>query len=107
MFEGQKNLTMRDVSVLLIAALIVSLATLAIWSCTADSSESAGSASTDPGASSSTAAPAYGASIVAGPASTPAITPPASEPFDGRPVRSYPPDTTNYARPAGPGERTP
>ncbi len=95
----------------LIAALTVSmLAMLGILSCTADSSESGKSASTDSSTPSSAGAPDSAPSIIMGGAApTPVATPPASEP--SRPLipaaRSFPPDTTNYARPARPGERTP
>jgi hypothetical protein len=70
------------------------LVMLALLSCTADSNESGKSASTD--ATASTAAAPVAASSSA---PTPSAAPTASPPFDGRPVRSAPPDTTDYSKP--------
>ncbi len=93
MLEGPKKLTKRGVNVLLIAALTVSLiAMLAIFSCTADSSEAGKSAATGTSAS-STAAPVAAAS-------TPRATPPPRGPLRPiPPVKSYPPDMRNYSIP--------
>src|SRR5579863_6123543 len=108
MLEGQDKLTKSGVSILSIGAATVSLvAMLAILSCTADSSESGKTASTGPSASSGSAAPAASAPsiIIGGPPPTPAVAPTGSAPFDGRPVSSSPPDTTDYSKPARPGDR--
>jgi hypothetical protein len=94
----------------LIAALTVSLlAMLGILSCTADSSESGKTATTDSSTPSSAGAPDSAPSmIIGGAAPTPVATPPAWERSRHRtPGMSFPPDTTNYARPARPGEKTP
>ena len=93
-----------------VVALTVSLfAVLGIFSCTADSSESGKSASTDSSTPSRASAPVSASSIVAaGAAATPTATPPASGPRSYIPAaRSFPPDTTDYSRPARPGEKTP
>ena len=99
------------VGVVLIASAVCALATLTILSCEADPSDSGGGTSHDASSSSVApvaAAPDSGPSIVVGgPPPTPAATPPASEPFNGRPVSSSPPDTTDYSRPARPGDKKP
>jgi len=93
-----------------VAALAVSLFTmLGIFSCTADSSESGKTASTDSITPSSASAPDSASSIIAaGAAPTATATPPASSPPPYIPAaRSFPPDTTDYSRPARPGVKTP
>jgi hypothetical protein len=93
-----------------VAALTVSLlAVLGIFSCTADSSESGKTASTDSSTPSSAGAPDSASSLIAaGAAPTATATPPASGPRPYIPAaKSYPPDTTDYSRPARPGEKTP
>jgi len=93
-----------------VAALTVSLlAVLGIFSCTADSSESGKTASTNSSTASSASAPDSASSIVAaGAAATQTATPRAPGPRPYIPAaRSFPPDTTDYSRPARPGEKTP
>jgi len=93
-----------------VVALAVSLLTVVgILSCTADSSESGKTASTDSSTPSSASAPVSASSIVAaGAAATPTATPPASGPPPYIPAaRSFPPDTTDYSRPVRPGAKTP
>lgn len=93
----------------LIAAFTVSLfAMLGIFSCTSDSSESGTSASADSSARSSADAPDSAPSIpISGASPTPATTPSGERWRERVPGMSFPPDTTNYARPARPGEKTP
>lgn len=106
MLKRQKK-PIQGVNLYLIATLAVTLlAMLGVVSCTADSSEGGKSASTDASASSSTAAP-RAIPLASGPAPTPGTTPLASGSPPDQSGKSYPPDTTNYARPARPGERTP
>ena len=94
--ERRKTVTTHRVSLLVIAfSGVCLLALLALLSCTADSNESGKSAATDASASSAAAPVAASSS-----APTPAAAPTGSIPFDGRPVRSAPPDTTDYSKPA-------
>jgi hypothetical protein len=104
MREGQKKLTKRGVSVLLITVTAGVIAIFAIASCAADPGDSSKGGSHDTSASATTSAPLAGAPapsiVIGGPPPTPG---PSSE----RPVSSSPPDTADYSKPARPSQKTP
>jgi hypothetical protein len=90
----------------LIAVITVSLFSfLQIVSCAADPSDASKSPPADAAKSASAASPSAAASTaIGGPAPAATTT---DENRNIPPVKSYPPDTTNYTRPLRPGDRVP
>src|SRR6266446_1234218 len=100
------RLAMSRVTHAVVALAVSLLAVLGIFSCTADSSESGKAVSTDSSTPSSADAPVSASSIVAAGAAATATATPGPRPYIPA-ARSYPPDTTDYSRPARPGAKTP